>query len=68
MTTATSKQAIVMGNVEKSAMEMKGQVEKLNRTPAFTLTFYSRKPDLVSCFFAGKKDGHPLSFHNFVTQ
>ncbi|MGE1103650.1 hypothetical protein [Peribacillus simplex] len=68
MTATTSEQAIVMENVEKSAMELKVQAEKQDHYPLSHLKFYCRKPESVSCFFAGKKDGHPLSFHNFVTQ
>ncbi|MDO7485410.1 hypothetical protein Q5O89_04690 [Peribacillus frigoritolerans] len=72
MTAVKSEQAIVMENVEKSAkVELIVEAGKMNITgplPAFTLDIYCRKPKSVSCFFVGKMDGHPLSFHNFVTQ
>jgi hypothetical protein len=53
----TSEQAIVMENVEKSAMVERivqaGKVEQ-DHYPLSHLTFYCRTPELVSCFFAGK--------------
>ena len=55
MTATTSEQAIVMENVEKSAMELKVQAEKQDHYPLSHLTFYLQEAGVGFLLLCGEK-------------